>query len=503
MSVINIPAMAFKIPRVNFLPPFASKLIGFVKPETSDNGVGSKLDNLRRRKFQLQQSLLELHHQEQQIVSEMKSLNEQIDSEKFLVDGTKFPLSLAAITTDANPTKNETTGPVLPSCDMDSCFDYSRCPITSTFTYFLYPLQSDTNNEANSEEKSGLKKLHETLSTNRHRVNESFRACLFIKVIESCETGIQNLENLLYWGDEGENHVIWTHCEHGNVRQSSIGRSIIVSDTFYPNHRSSFDLISFSAYGQAIESAKDPWKDLPLLFPAYRKFLICYFGPKLTQKSSQIALENLKTNISSEIQLHFCEDGIIDSTVDNEDGEPYQDESIVYLMSTAVTSTLTDCSNQQRMRKYHWSISTFSLIFPTENDNNRNFQEELFGMLKAGSIPVIFGLWATKLLPFNEVLDWSKMALVFPIARIPEIHHILKSFSEHDVLLFKKNGRAVFEKYLSTAEKIVETTLAVLRTRIGQSPVPFEDAPSPSAFSSNSQVLGFFDIFMSNLKFGL
>ena len=475
-------AMALKVSRVNLLPQFASKLMGIETQETSHD-PRSKLDELLERKFQLQESQRELRLQTEKITSELESLHDQIDSEKYSVDGTKLPLSSMTMTTYISPSNNDTE-PTLPFCDMDNCFDYSRCPVTSTLTFFLY---TESGDQGNSQLRGDLDKLNKVLSSNKHRVSEPYRACVYIKLVESCEVGLHNLEELPHWDNEGENHVIWTDCDHDTVRHWTVGRAIIVSDGFGPSQRSNFDLIV--GHWQSLNSSgSDTWKDLPLLFPVYRKFLLTYFGPKLSHNSSQIALENLQTNSSPGVHFQFC--NYATDSVDNKDAERSEEEAIVDLMSTAVTSTLSDCSNHHARQNYVLN-STFSLMFLVEFGVNKNFHRELFGILKAGSVPVIFGTTGTKYLPFNEVLDWSKLVLVYPLARIPEIYHMLRSFSENDVLMFKQNGRLAFEKYFSTIERTVETALAVLRTRIGLAPVPYENALSPSVFSETFQVFQF------------
>lgn len=46
----------------------------------------------------------------------------------------------------------------------------------------------------------------------------------------------------------------------------------------------------------------------------------------------------------------------------------------------------------------------------------------------------------------------------------------------------------LYEKYFGTIQSILDTTLAVIRNRIGIPPIAVIDTPSPSIFSENFKV---------------
>lgn len=131
--------------------------------------------------------------------------------------------------------------------------------------------------------------------------------------------------------------------------------------------------------------------------------------------------------------------------------------------------------------------STFSLIILPSTDaemlSSDVLQLRLYESLKYGSIPVAIGTRFTP--PFSEVIDWNKIMLVIPSSRVPEMHYVLKSFTDSDLLEMRKNGRSVFENYFSTVENIAESFLAVLRTRIGIPAMPYKDVPSLSIFNES------------------
>lgn len=131
--------------------------------------------------------------------------------------------------------------------------------------------------------------------------------------------------------------------------------------------------------------------------------------------------------------------------------------------------------------------STFSLIILPSEDievlSSNTLQLRLYESLKYGSIPVSIG---TRFVPpFSEVIDWTKIMLIIPSSRTPEMHYILKSFGDADLIEMRKRGRLVFQKYFSTLENIADSFLAVLRTRVGIPATPYKDVPSPSVFNDS------------------
>ena len=90
--------------------------------------------------------------------------------------------------------------------------------------------------------------------------------------------------------------------------------------------------------------------------------------------------------------------------------------------------------------------AVFTLIYP----NTQSFQQRLFEALEAGTIPVILSTEAP--LPFDDLIDWRKAVLKVPIARMTELHFILRSISLADILEYRRKGRFYLEIYLFNTE---------------------------------------------------
>lgn len=56
--------------------------------------------------------------------------------------------------------------------------------------------------------------------------------------------------------------------------------------------------------------------------------------------------------------------------------------------------------------------------------------------------------------------------MVVPKPRVTEVHFLLRSLSDSDLLAMRRQGRFLWETYFSTTDSIFSTVLAVIRTRI-------------------------------------
>lgn len=62
-----------------------------------------------------------------------------------------------------------------------------------------------------------------------------------------------------------------------------------------------------------------------------------------------------------------------------------------------------------------------------------------------GAIPVILGGDQVKL-AYDEVIQWKRVAVFLPKARITELHFLLRAIPDEDVLLFRRQSRLVWER---------------------------------------------------------
>lgn len=140
-----------------------------------------------------------------------------------------------------------------------------------------------------------------------------------------------------------------------------------------------------------------------------------------------------------------------------------------------------------RSRRALLEESSFVLILAAKDSQyvtTALLQARLYEALRSGAIPVILGGDRIHL-PFDEVLDWRRAALLLPKARVPELHFLLRSISDADLLTFRRNGRVLWERYLSSVQASVDSLLAVIRTRLMIPPVSAVPTVGTSAFNDS------------------
>lgn len=88
--------------------------------------------------------------------------------------------------------------PLSPPCHLSSCFDHSRCALTSGFPVYLY----DTDiYPATSYLRTGVR---QTVGYNPHYTMNPQEACVYLVLIgEGDSYDLSTLKDLPYWGGDG------------------------------------------------------------------------------------------------------------------------------------------------------------------------------------------------------------------------------------------------------------------------------------------------------------
>lgn len=106
----------------------------------------------------------------------------------------------------------------------------------------------------------------------------------------------------------------------------------------------------------------------------------------------------------------------------------------------------------------------------------------MYEALRSGAIPVILGGDRIRL-AYDEVIQWRRVCIFLPRARITELHFLLRAIPDVDVLLMRRQGRLVWERYLASVQSTLDTIVAVLRNRLGIPPIPVDNIPAVSVFN--------------------
>lgn len=184
-------------------------------------------------------------------------------------------------------------------CQMDSCFDYSLCPVSSKFYFYMYRITEYVNatrlnivadkDVSNPKSEDRVSSLQDVLRNSQYFTRDYLKACLFVVLIEDCDvSSVSQIHKLLsHWFGDGRNHVLWFTCRNsGSYKQilqsdflQFFGRAIIATETAYRGSiRPNFDLI-VSHWKKTLPNG-EIWTHLPPIVPAKRKYLATYLGKK-------------------------------------------------------------------------------------------------------------------------------------------------------------------------------------------------------------------------------
>lgn len=121
------------------------------------------------------------------------------------------------------------------------------------------------------------------------------------------------------------------------------------------------------------------------------------------------------------------------------------------------------------------SKSTFSLIITPDNEelvSTALLVTRLAESLYSGAIPVILG---TQLqLPFHDFIDWTKAAILWPKPRITELPYLLSTYPHADIFALRSQGLFLYNNYFRSTKSVLDTMLALVRTRLHIPPVTID-----------------------------
>lgn len=384
-------------------------------------------------------------------------------------------------------------------CRMFSCFDHSRCSLTSGFPVYLY--DPDIYSPVSNAEVDGFLKttLRQTLGYNMHLTHDPNEACIYVVIVgeafslEKSASSTTDLYKLLlnetalksfpFWGGDGRNHVLVNLARRelsvgsgDALFGASTGRAMIAQSTFtHDKFRPGFDIVTPPALGPP---GGDVWADCGPIAPARRKYLLSFQGSqppaKRKNRDDDMSMIEILQNIAKSAP---ASDSFL---LQFECDPPVEKRVTVQIGDWALCGT-------DRSRRAVLQDSTFVLILaPADRDyaTTALLQARLYEALRSGAIPVILGGDRIQL-PYSEVLDWRRAALTLPKARVTEMHFLLRALSDSDLLTFRRQGRVLWERYLSSVQASVDTILATIRTRLQIPARPAAPTVGPPAFNES------------------
>lgn len=398
-------------------------------------------------------------------------------------------------------------------CRMFSCFDHSRCSLTSGFPVYLYdPDQYPVMHEGWDVDGFLKTTLKQTLGYNPHLTGDPKEACVYLVLVgealkdpDDVSENFNNhlnlppldseaLKRLPYWGGDGRNHILLNLARRDLTASSGdifsnvdTGRAILVQSTFnFRQFRTGFDMIVSPVLGPP---GGDVWQECAQMLPSRRKYLVTFQG-ELKSSSTKSPMF-----YDTESEVHELDNFILDhlinlaktSTADKFlfefECNPASDDNLnIGPQDWALCGT--DSSRRTVLKE-----STFVLIFaPTSPEliSTTLLQARIYEALRSGAIPVILG-GDQVVLSYNEVIQWRRLVIFLPRARITELHFLLRAIPDEDVLLMRRQGRLIWERYLASVQTTLDTIVAVLRDRLNIPPLPADSVAALSVFNETFQ----------------
>ncbi|CAH3150733.1 unnamed protein product [Pocillopora meandrina] len=338
------------------------------------------------------------------------------------------------------------------TCTMETCFDRTKC--LSDFKVYVYPTQP-------GEKISPLYgKILKVLKESIFYTDDPKKACLFIPSVDTLdrdnlsEDYVHDLPHkivsLPHWNG-GTNHIIFslfsgTWPDYSEDLRLDTGKAILakasLSTDFY---RLGFD-VSFPLFlkshppkGNAIDTPSNC-----AVFPLDRKYKLAFKGKRYL---SGIGSESR----NSFYHIHNGKDIVLLTTCKHgKNWRKNMDERCE--------------KDNEEYDKYDYEELLKNATFCLAPRGRRLGSYRFLESLQAGCIPVLLSNgWE---LPFSEVIDWSKALIQGDERLLTEIPSVVRSYGKEEILAMKQQTLFLWEAYFSSIEKILFTTLEVIRMRL-------------------------------------
>lgn len=309
-------------------------------------------------------------------------------------------------------------------------FDLAQCPITRDFKFHLVKSTGSPNDLKFTVDSRILENI--LLGHPQHTDNIG-KACLLVHIFDGSlnQTLLDITKNNLIIDSQG------THMSSKDGLNREI-TAIASTDFQADSFRESIDLVLPSVWSESTKY-ETIISSMPPQSPIDRKYLASYFS---NSPSSY-------THLSQQEQILQV---IHRNSVDD----------LFLFMYDCDVETSSSCYDEKEKMI---ELSIFLIILHKTNlPINTGTNDLVHLALSRGAIPVVIGSENLRL-PFDEVIDWQRAAILLHSARLSELHFILSSFGPSDIYQMKYHGRRIFERYLATAKQIVDTIMSIMNIK--------------------------------------
>ncbi|XP_071440722.1 exostosin-1 [Hetaerina americana] len=349
------------------------------------------------------------------------------------------------------------------ACRMETCFDFSRCS-GEDFKVYVYP-----PDEAPS---ATYRKILDSIVESRYFTADPSKACLFVLALDTLDRDALSpdfardvpgrLARLPLWNN-GRNHLVfnlysgtWPHYAEpsegpgGGGLGFDPGEAILArASASMGSLRPGFD-VSLPLFHRSHpwRGGDSPGQALSPLFPVSKKFLLAFKGKRYVHGIGSDARNALH-------HLHNGRDVVLVTTCRH--GKSWRE----------MKDERCDEDNAEYDRWDYEALlqnSTFCLVPRGRRLGSFRFLESL----RAGCIPVLLAnAWA---LPFASVIEWRSAAVWADERLLLQVPEMVRSIPPSKVFAMRQQTQLLWDRYFSSVEKIVFTTLEIIRERIPSQP---------------------------------
>lgn len=346
--------------------------------------------------------------------------------------------------------------------------DFSPCPLTSDFKFYYRPRPDLVNvSDSTSNLDHQYQIVESILENHSKRTMDSRKACLSIVLL-----GANVVSYKLHDDDTGNTLVI----SLSTLKEVSISHKTAIASSNFPEgqFRDRVDIALPATWRSPVEYDSIVGS-IPSSSPIERKYLASYFGPGV-ELDSDNPNNTSSSYTESDTQPLSYRERILQMVHRNS-----IDDSFLFIYNCGIYSDSQCYEKKDKIIEE----STFLIILPSESQSyEAHTSQLLYSSLMKGAIPFIVGDHIR--LPFDEVIDWRKAAIIVPTGRLPEIHFIMSSYALVDLYQLKYHGRRIFENNLATAKEIIDTTISILGLeRFKYPPSPINNIETITYFPSN------------------
>ncbi|EDO39195.1 predicted protein, partial [Nematostella vectensis] len=332
-----------------------------------------------------------------------------------------------------------------PKCRMHSCFDIYRCRFNenSLISVYVYPYSTFLNEKGRTLNLKPISVHFDEMLTaikeSSYYTDDKDKACIIIPPLDilnqngmDLKATAQALAALETWKYSGQNHLIFNMLPGGppdfnSILDVPLGKAI-------------------QAGGSMSTQTYRPGFDVSI--PVFNALTVKHrAAPRNRQSKWQV--------ISTQVNIHEEFRKSVDKLASK------SHEYLVLGLCPKPHTVSKRCRGKKMYDYPHiMQRATFCLVIR----GARLGQTALLDSLMMGCIPIVVS--DDYILPFSEVLDWKRAAVVVSENEIDRIPLILKDYSQNQIKDMRLQGKFMWENYFSSMGKIALTTLRVINDRV-------------------------------------